>query len=168
LKRRAGLPGRVQIEGVTKCLCPRRSRPQLPYLRRFARALTGSQASGDAYSIATLEAIVDRGLFPGRPACDEAAYLFTAFLKIWSSMSINHKGWHGAGHSPSVIAADRTLEALTPLPRVAFLLRTVEGFMTEEIAEMLDYSVMEVDAAAGAGRQGNHGAAQHRRADHRR
>jgi len=118
--------------------------PQLPYLRRFARALTGSQASGDAYSIATLEAIVTVGSFPADRHATKR-YLFTAFLKIWSSMSINHK----AGMepvTPSVIAADRTLEALTPLPRVAFLLRTVEGFMTEEIAEMLDYSVMEVDA----------------------
>ena len=30
----------------------------IPYLRRFARALTGSQASGDAYVLATLEAVV--------------------------------------------------------------------------------------------------------------
>src|SRR6266700_71650 len=30
----------------------------LPYLRRYARALTGSQVSGDAYVAATLEALV--------------------------------------------------------------------------------------------------------------
>ena len=30
----------------------------LPYLRRYARALTGSQASGDAYVAATLEALI--------------------------------------------------------------------------------------------------------------
>lgn len=30
----------------------------LPYLRRFARALCGSQKSGDAYVVATLEALV--------------------------------------------------------------------------------------------------------------
>ncbi len=29
--------------------------PHLPYLRRFARALTGSQESGDAYVVAVLE-----------------------------------------------------------------------------------------------------------------
>ena len=33
----------------------------LPYLRRFARALTGSQGSGDAYAVATLEAIAEDG-----------------------------------------------------------------------------------------------------------
>lgn len=32
--------------------------PHLPYLRRFARVLTGTQHSGDAYAVATLEAMV--------------------------------------------------------------------------------------------------------------
>src|SRR5262249_4579130 len=32
--------------------------PHIPFLRRFARALTGTQASGDAYVMATLEAIL--------------------------------------------------------------------------------------------------------------
>ena len=32
---------------------------ELPYLRRYARALTGSQSSGDAYALATLEAILE-------------------------------------------------------------------------------------------------------------
>jgi DNA-directed RNA polymerase specialized sigma24 family protein len=31
----------------------------LPYLRRYARALTGTQSSGDAYAAATLEAILE-------------------------------------------------------------------------------------------------------------
>ena len=31
----------------------------LPYLRRFSRALTGSQSGGDAYVFATLEVIVE-------------------------------------------------------------------------------------------------------------
>jgi DNA-directed RNA polymerase specialized sigma24 family protein len=32
--------------------------PHLPYLRRFARALSGSQESGDAYVVAALETLV--------------------------------------------------------------------------------------------------------------
>lgn len=32
--------------------------PQLPMLRRYARALTGSQTSGDAYVAALLEALI--------------------------------------------------------------------------------------------------------------
>jgi len=58
--------------------------PELPYLRRYARALTGSQSSGDTYAIATLEAIVedrdilDRGIEP-------RVALFQVFHGIWQS-----------------------------------------------------------------------------------
>ena len=39
--------------------------PHLPYLRRFARALSGTQAGGDSYVLATLEALVaDPASFP--------------------------------------------------------------------------------------------------------
>ena len=33
--------------------------PHLPFLRRYARALTGSQESGDAYIRASLQALVE-------------------------------------------------------------------------------------------------------------
>ena len=37
----------------------------LPYLRRYARAVTGSQTSGDAYVAAVLEALIaDLSIFP--------------------------------------------------------------------------------------------------------
>ena len=50
----------------------------LPYLRRYARALTGSQATGDNYAVATLEAVVqDRSIFDGTLAPRVA--LFKAF-----------------------------------------------------------------------------------------
>jgi DNA-directed RNA polymerase specialized sigma24 family protein len=40
---------------------------ELPYLRRYARALTGTQRTGDAYAVATLEAIIeDRALVEER------------------------------------------------------------------------------------------------------
>ena len=39
--------------------------PHLPDLRRFSRAVTGSQTSGDAYVAATLEALIaDLSIFP--------------------------------------------------------------------------------------------------------
>ena len=41
----------------------------LPYLRRFARAVTGSQKSGDAYVASTLEAMLaDPTIFSRRSA----------------------------------------------------------------------------------------------------
>ncbi len=44
--------------------------PHLPYLRRYARALTGSQASGDAHVRAALTALLsgDQSLMEGGPA----------------------------------------------------------------------------------------------------
>ena len=60
----------------------------LPYLRRYARALTGNQASGDAYVAATLETLVKD------PELVEAAdlprvSLFRHFSTIWNSLPAN-------------------------------------------------------------------------------
>ena len=57
----------------------------IPYLRRFSRALTGSQAGGDAYVLATLEAIVadPTGFEAGN---DVRASLYKSFLQVWRSM----------------------------------------------------------------------------------
>lgn len=124
----------------------------LPYLRRFARALTGGQASGDAYAVATLEAIAEdpdivNGPLDVRPA------LYQVFLKIWGSLAVNQRGGE-TSENPTVRAADRTLEALTPLPRVVFLLRSLEGFTTTEIAGIMERPAAEVqDLLDSAGRE---------------
>ena len=56
----------------------------LPYLRRYARALTGSQGTGDNFVAATLEAILaDPGVLSGDP--DAKVGLFHAFHLVWSS-----------------------------------------------------------------------------------
>ena len=44
---------------------------------------------------------------------------------------------------PVASAAERNLEAITPRPRQAFLLRTVEGFSLEETAAVLGLPVEE-------------------------
>jgi DNA-directed RNA polymerase specialized sigma24 family protein len=108
--------------------------PHLPYLRRYARALTGSQESGDAYVVATLEALVsDPASFP-----DEMPHkvgLFHVFLRIWDSIDIN-----GAASSPAsagAAAADCNLEHITPRARKAFLLLALEEFTVREAAMIL-------------------------------
>jgi CheY-like chemotaxis protein len=124
----------------------------LPYLRRFARALTGSQASGDAYAIATLEAIAEDANI-ANAALEPRHILCRVFLKIWGSVAVNHRGGGEAG-SAAMRAADRTLEALTPLPRVVFLLRAMEGFSATEIAMIMDRSQAEIQELLDvAGRQ---------------
>ena len=69
--------------------------PHLPFLRRYARALTGSQAHGDAFVRAALEAIVAKpDEFPRD--VDPRLGLYRTFHAIWSSANIEE------GEEPSV------------------------------------------------------------------
>lgn len=124
--------------------------PHLPYLRRFARALSGTQASGDAYVVAMLEALVeDPGSFPRDIA--PRLGLYRSFLKLWSSVGLNIAG---GGHVElDRSSAERNLEALTPRPRQAFLLRTVEGFSIDEVATIMDVSGSDAAALVQAAGQ---------------
>jgi CheY-like chemotaxis protein len=113
----------------------------IPYLRRFARALSGTQAGGDAYVLATLEAIVaDPSELNG--VADLRAALYRVFLAVWGSMPVN-------GHVDQVEfsaderGAQHNLEAISLRPRVAFLLSALEGFEVSEVARAMDCSVEE-------------------------
>jgi CheY-like chemotaxis protein len=103
--------------------------PHLPYLRRFARALSGSQESGDAYVVAALETLVaDRTAL--RNDLDPKVALYQLFLSIWNGTPIN-------GRPPLRIDHDAKLENLTPRSRQAFLLTTVEGFSSVDAARIM-------------------------------
>lgn len=115
--------------------------PHLPYLRRFARALTGSQESGDAYVVAVLEALIaDPAAF--EPALSPRTALYAAFVRVWDSVGLNHSA--ETADAEDANPADRRLEALTPKPRQAFLLVAVEGFSTGEAGRVLGISESEV------------------------
>ena len=115
--------------------------PQLPYLRRFARSLTGRQESGDAYVASVLEALIaDPSVFPKDQPPRTA--LYHVFLKTWDSVAVNGMRANSA-QTGMVAAADRRLEAIAPRPRQAFLLVAVEGFTASEAAQVLDVSPSE-------------------------
>lgn len=119
-------------------------RTHLPYARRFARALCGSQASGDAYIIQTLEALVaDRSILEQYDSPRKA--LYATFLKLWNSISVNG-GTEINVADPVIASADRNLQALPAHPRQAFLLVSMESFTIPETAQILDTSVDEVNA----------------------
>jgi DNA-directed RNA polymerase specialized sigma24 family protein/CheY-like chemotaxis protein len=110
--------------------------PQLPYLRRFARALSGSQVSGDAYVVAMLEALAaDPRIFPTDLEPRVATY--QTFLKVWNSVRLNHRTVDMTT-SERLAAADRKLEAITPRARQAFLLLAVEEFSTSDAAAIFE------------------------------
>jgi len=120
--------------------------PQLPFLRRYARALSGSQASGDAYVVAMLEALVeDPTLYD--TDCESRVATYRAFSRIWNALPLN-----GAAPRTSGTPAERRVEGITPLPRQAFLLTAVEGFTPEQAAQVLERSpaaLSELIEAAG-------------------
>jgi DNA-directed RNA polymerase specialized sigma24 family protein len=121
--------------------------PHLPFLRRYARALTGRQDSGDAYVAAVLKALIaDPSIFPSD--IEPRVGLYAIFSRIWSSVALNVET---GVESPD---SERTIEALTPRSRQVFLLVSVEGFTPSEAAQILGISEPEIAQAIDeAGRE---------------
>ncbi len=114
----------------------------LPYLRRYARALTGSQKTGDTFVQATLEAaLADDGLKTSLTG--GRVPLYRAFNKVWASAYLEVAG-SGAGTSDHEIAANLRLKAITPLNRQALLLTTLEDFTIEETGIVMDMDPSDV------------------------
>ena len=109
--------------------------PHIPYLRRFARALAGTQAGGDAYVVETLEAIL------ADPGCLDAKLsprvaLYKIFLRSWCSVPANLGSDFSALSDDA--SAEENLAAISVEPRIAFLLYALELFSPTEIAQALD------------------------------
>jgi len=113
----------------------------LPFLRRYARALTGSQASGDAYVSATLEALIEDPAVIDDVGGQKVAF-YRLFTKIWNSVGINAETQELDPDMP----ADVRLASLTPKPRQAFLLVALEGFSEEDAAMVLGVDVTTLRA----------------------
>lgn len=107
----------------------------LPYLRRYARALSGSQRGGDRFSLLTLEAILeDRTRFDSALAPKTA--LFRVFHTIWDPALTSEAP---DGDALEAKAREK-LSKLTPRAREALLLKMLEAFPVAEIGEILDIS----------------------------
>ena len=107
----------------------------LPFLRRYARALSGNQASGDAYVAATLESLItEPKALESLP--NQRVALYRLFTKIWNSVTLNDKA-EGAITAPG-LAPEQHITQITPRPRQAFLLVALEGFSEDEAAQILD------------------------------
>ena len=118
--------------------------PHLPFLRRYARALTGTQGHGDAFVKATLEAIVAApNEFPRD--VDPRLGLYRTFHAIWSSANIEDDPEGLDSDNPADIAKAR-LARITPLSRQALLLTSLEGFSREDTGYLIDASGGDVDS----------------------
>jgi DNA-directed RNA polymerase specialized sigma24 family protein len=110
--------------------------PHVPYLRRFSRALTGSQESGDAYVAALLETLVAEPTPLPSGEAEVRIFLYRMLCRLWDSIGAQ---LHPAEpHDPWEQAAKAKLDHISPRPRQAFLLTAVEGFSLDEVATILE------------------------------
>ncbi|WP_163848647.1 response regulator [Pseudooceanicola aestuarii] len=111
---------------------------ELPYLRRYARALTGSQTSGDNYAAATLEALLEDPAIMDQARSTKVS-LFGAFHAIWvtSGTPVDE------GETGLRAKALAHLSKLTTNTREALLLRSIEEFSFDDIAEIMQTSPAE-------------------------
>jgi CheY-like chemotaxis protein/DNA-directed RNA polymerase specialized sigma24 family protein len=117
--------------------------PHLPYLRRYGRALIGTQQAGDELVRETLSALLsgEREL----PA-DVAPRLglYRVFQTIWDAHSISDGRQARTGQ---LTRPDGLLKALAPTGRAALLLTSVEAFNLDEASFILALSSAEVERA---------------------
>lgn len=118
----------------------------LPYLRRYARALTGTQKSGDAYVRACLEAIVADTSVLGADLTPRVA-LYRLFHRLWETTSLDVRA--PSGTSPVADNVEKRLKELTPAHRQALLLTAMEGFSPADTAHVLGVSEDRVKTMTG-------------------
>lgn len=113
----------------------------LPYLRRYARALTGSQVTGDQYVRLCLEAILAE---PDRikKADSLRVELFTIFHEAWDI--VDSALPDTAADAAAQGGIGRQLAALPSLERQVLLLVALERFSTTEAAKILNLTEDEV------------------------
>ena len=119
--------------------------PHLPFLRRYARALTGSQSHGDTYVRAALQAIVDMPADFPRDV-DPRLGLYRTFQAIWSSTNDADDVPDAGVSSGTEAIAQARLSQITPRSRQALLLTAMEGFTPEDTGYLIDADVEEVEA----------------------
>ena len=121
---------------------------ELPMLRRFARAVTGTQEAGDSYVETALSQLL---AMPEtvRTGGDLRVILYKFLI---AAMRANDPGTAVKDQlTPSGTAAHRHLMQVSPHHRIAFLLKSLEGFAVADIAHILDCSLAEAEHLVAEG-----------------
>lgn len=106
----------------------------LPFLRRYSRALTGDQVTGDNYVRAALEVIASQGL-PNEPDFTPRIALYRTLHVIWTTSGARLEQRDFADDSDD--GSRDKLMRMAPRSREAFLLTAMEGFSLDEAALIL-------------------------------
>ena len=125
-----------------------RVRALLPYLRRYARALTGSQSSGDAFVQELLEAaLADEETLA--QIGESRTALYAAFNRIWgASQPASSIGGTEVGENEHAVA--ERLSHISLIRRQVVLLTALEEFSINEVAEILGISIEEALSLASS------------------
>ncbi len=116
----------------------------LPFVRRYARALAGSQKQGDALVLATLQALVNS---PPVVSEDQTKIrLYETLSRLWNSAAGEDINLGRSQLMPET-AVDARLSSLTANSRQAFLLTAMESFSVPEAAQILRLSTGAFEAA---------------------
>ena len=120
----------------------------LPYLRRYARALLGSQDRGDEYVRVCLEAYLAE---PERidPSSNIRLELFALFHEVWSLVD---ETFPEAVPDPTDSKVLQGVGRLPPRQRQVLLLVSLEGFSFDEVSRILNASPGEIRAELEAAR----------------
>ncbi len=120
--------------------------PHLPYLRRYARALTGSQAEGDQRVAAALQALVaDSSKYD--PSAPPRVALYRLFHQIAGATPPGDIAEHGLAAK-----AQQRLRSLGLASRQALLLTTIEGFTATDAALVMGKSAEDIASLAAEAR----------------
>jgi CheY-like chemotaxis protein len=108
----------------------------LRYLRRYARALLGSQQTGDTYVRICLEDLLQE---PDRVSAtgDVRHQLFRLFHDVWSRAGVHQDE---GGSEPSDLSVEARLQALPVSERQMLLLTALEGFSVQDASQILGIS----------------------------
>lgn len=117
----------------------------LPFLRRYARAATGSQSSGDALVRATLEAALGDPAMLATISASRTG-LFRCFSAMWNAAVPPD----GALPDARALPSDSQLGRMPSYRRQALLLNQLEEFSLIETAEILDITATEAGTYVAA------------------
>ncbi|WP_292933314.1 response regulator [Novosphingobium sp. PASSN1] len=109
----------------------------LPYLRRYARSLTGRQSAGDAVVRDLLESSLHDSAIRAEIR-DGAIALFRAFTRLWMAGDVPHPPSGVCEHSSQIAR-------MPSLPRQALLLHQLEGFSIAQTGAILGLPESEAD-----------------------
>ena len=121
----------------------------LPFLRRYARALTGHQQSADALVLATIQSLSLANSVPDSGGYRER--LYRAFTKIWAGPAGEHIRALAVTNSGRS-SVEKRLAALPSQARQAFLLSSVEDFDDTQISRILGINPVNLPEAKAQAR----------------